>query len=300
MKSRSVIVLMLIVPLMTGCARWLVIGESEFSCGSKNPPGLKCKSAREVYELTHPSNRAHQKRAGTDSQSQEVSPKKKGILNRMVGVFSRGGKEKKKAAEQSKTGAGKTVVDQDLAVVRTNTSHLHKDEIQYIEHGVRPYSRIHDKRFYGNSEELFEVIPTTTTSLIPIRTPPKVMRVMIASYESKEGVLHSGGYSFVEIEARKWQIGTPTQGRNDGRVRSLERVLRDNAETIAKPPSTGVSVGPINIESAQQLFSPNSILENEDRELQGVQTRERLTPEEREQERLEYHLEQQQQRLQEQ
>lgn len=38
--------------LATGCASWVNVGESDFKCGGKES-NEECKSAREVYELTH-------------------------------------------------------------------------------------------------------------------------------------------------------------------------------------------------------------------------------------------------------
>lgn len=44
---------------------------------------------------------------------------------------------------------------------------------------------------------------------LPIRTPAQVMRVWIAPWDDKSGVLHIDGYHFTEIEARRWSIGEP-------------------------------------------------------------------------------------------
>lgn len=42
---------------------------------------------------------------------------------------------------------------------------------------------------------------------LPVRTPARIMRVWIASWEDTKGVLHTGGYHFTEIEERRWSIG---------------------------------------------------------------------------------------------
>ncbi len=46
---------------------------------------------------------------------------------------------------------------------------------------------------------------------VPVRTPAKIMRIWIASWEDINDVLHIGGYHFKEIEARRWVIGEPEQ-----------------------------------------------------------------------------------------
>ncbi len=48
----------------------------------------------------------------------------------------------------------------------------------------------------------------------PVRTPAQVMRVWMAPWEDTRGVLHVGGYHFVEVAARRWTIGGPVEGES--------------------------------------------------------------------------------------
>ncbi len=48
----------------------------------------------------------------------------------------------------------------------------------------------------------------------PVRTPAQVMRVWMAPWEDTRGVLHVGGYHFVEVVARRWTIGGPVEGES--------------------------------------------------------------------------------------
>ena len=48
----------------------------------------------------------------------------------------------------------------------------------------------------------------------PVRTPAQVMRVWMAPWEDTRGVLHVGGYHFVEVVARRWTIGGPIEGES--------------------------------------------------------------------------------------
>ena len=42
---------------------------------------------------------------------------------------------------------------------------------------------------------------------LPLRTPAKVLRVWIAPWEDDAGRLHVPGYTYAEIEPRRWSIG---------------------------------------------------------------------------------------------
>lgn len=58
-------------------------------------------------------------------------------------------------------------------------------------------------------------------AVLPLRTPPKVLRVWIAPWEDEQGRLHVPGFTYAEIEPRRWSIGQddPEQGL---RLRPLE------------------------------------------------------------------------------
>ena len=45
------------------------------------------------------------------------------------------------------------------------------------------------------------------TGPTPIRTPARVMRVWIDTYEDKQGDLHSPGLVYTEVQSRRWNIG---------------------------------------------------------------------------------------------
>ncbi|MBB1371375.1 TraV family lipoprotein [Pseudoalteromonas sp. SR45-4] len=42
---------------------------------------------------------------------------------------------------------------------------------------------------------------------IAVRQDPKILRVLVNSWEDKSGRLHMPGYTYVEIEKRKWVVG---------------------------------------------------------------------------------------------
>jgi conjugal transfer pilus assembly protein TraV len=43
--------------------------------------------------------------------------------------------------------------------------------------------------------------------IVPLRTPSRVLRVWIAPWEDTSGRLHVPGYTYAEIEPRRWSIG---------------------------------------------------------------------------------------------
>ena len=49
--------------------------------------------------------------------------------------------------------------------------------------------------------------------IVPLRTPSRVLRVWIAPWEDTSGRLHVPGYTYAEIEPRRWSIG---EGRATG------------------------------------------------------------------------------------
>lgn len=87
----------------------------------------------------------------------------------------------------------------------------------------------------------------------PVRTPAKVLRVLVTPWEDSSGNLHAGGYVFAEIETRKWMIGQPRATREQ-RVMKLqvESAIpgpnatapgRESARTPNAKPSDGMSGG---------------------------------------------------------
>ncbi|MGE0147984.1 MAG: type IV conjugative transfer system lipoprotein TraV [Geminicoccaceae bacterium] len=46
--------------------------------------------------------------------------------------------------------------------------------------------------------------------IVPLRTPSRVLRVWIAPWEDTSGRLHVPGYTYAEIEPRRWSIGEGT------------------------------------------------------------------------------------------
>jgi conjugal transfer pilus assembly protein TraV len=69
---------------------------------------------------------------------------------------------------------------------------------------------------------------------IPIRTPAQVMRAWIAPWEDARGVLHAGGYAFIEVESRRWTFGETQTTAEPVRFFSIQRSAVEAKETVGK------------------------------------------------------------------
>jgi conjugal transfer pilus assembly protein TraV len=72
---------------------------------------------------------------------------------------------------------------------------------------------------------------------IPIRTPAQVMRAWIAPWEDTQGRAHGGGYTFVEIETRRWLFGESESTIEPVRFFSIQKTM-DAKEPVGKDQRT--------------------------------------------------------------
>lgn len=77
------------------------------------------------------------------------------------------------------------------------------------------------------------MVPATDKP-IPIRTPAQIMRVWIAPWEDSRGVLHAGGYAFVEVESRRWSFGETQTTNEPVRFFSIQHNAVDTKESVGK------------------------------------------------------------------
>lgn len=78
-----------------------------------------------------------------------------------------------------------------------------------------------------------DVLTPAVDRPIPIRTPAKVMRAWIAPWEDARGVLHTGGYAFIEIESRRWSFGEANLAE-PVRLFSIQTPAVGTKETVGK------------------------------------------------------------------
>lgn len=102
---------------------------------------------------------------------------------------------------------------------------------------IEPDANQHDPRFITAAA----LLPAIEKP-IPIRTPAEVMRVWVAPWEDAKGILHAGGYHFIEIEQRRWVLGEPSITNEPVRLFSIQN------STGAKP--AGDAKGTVGKDSA--------------------------------------------------
>ncbi len=107
------------------------------------------------------------------------------------------------------------------------TKHHHSaDSAAAPEHGTIPTSVVRT----GST------LPAVDKPL-PIRTPAQVIRIWIAPWEDAQGVLHTGGYAFIEVEGRKWSFGETSHPLEPARFFSLQDIP-ETKKPVGKDPST--------------------------------------------------------------
>lgn len=75
------------------------------------------------------------------------------------------------------------------------------------------------------------------TAVLPLRTPAKVLRVWIAPWEDDAGRLHVPGYTYTEIEPRRWTIGG-SEPSSTARLQPLPAPSHPLPVTPAPAPAT--------------------------------------------------------------
>lgn len=79
-----------------------------------------------------------------------------------------------------------------------------------------------------------QTLVPTVDKPIPIRTPAQVMRAWIAPWEDARGVLHAGGYAFIEVESRRWTFGETQTTAEPVRFFSIQHNAVEAKETVGK------------------------------------------------------------------
>ena len=67
------------------------------------------------------------------------------------------------------------------------------------------------------------IAPSMPVGSVPIRTPAKVMRILIAPFEDTDKDLHVSSYIYTEVESRKWLYDTDYSVSNTN-IRPLQSI----------------------------------------------------------------------------
>ena len=150
--------------VLSGCASWFGIGESEYSCPGR-PGGTQCTNSWDLYKMTNNGKVPKAKKVDEDEDED----------------------------------------DEDVNQKEDN------DEEQNFE-------------AQGDSDYVIDnfVTPNLPNRPVPVRTPATVMRVWYAPYTDVDGNFVVPGYSYIEIEPRKWTLGVHSQGQGSGVNKTFE------------------------------------------------------------------------------
>lgn len=91
-----------------------------------------------------------------------------------------------------------------------------KREAKEAKEGKKTISETVDPQAQGGSNDTVIdnfVTPNLPNRPVPVRTPAIVMRVWYAPYTDADGNFIVPGYSYIEIEPRKWTLGVHNQGQ---------------------------------------------------------------------------------------
>lgn len=155
---------------LSGCA----VGNGDFSCPGR-PQGVRCASAVEVYNLTGDTDVIAATAADAIGSDPSGAAEARAPQTRREQAATR---DATGQAPMTVPGAPPATVDEGQ-VVRVSTSGAPVGRLPLVDR------------------------PT------PVRTPAQVMRVWLAPWEDTRGVLHIGGYHFIEVVGRRWTIGGP-------------------------------------------------------------------------------------------
>ena len=189
----------------SGCA---AVGSGQFSCPGR-PEGVRCASAREVYELTQQADSVE----ATADRALGNNPSRAAAARQAQG-------ERAAAAAQP-------------AQPRAEPPPADGGDMQVSTGSGMP------------GAALFPQVDRPT----PVRTPAQVMRVWLAPWEDTRGVLHIGGYHYVEVVARRWTLGGPVNSE-PARMFSINEPIFDpgsgpdaEGETAGAAPVYGPGAG---------------------------------------------------------
>ena len=157
---------------LQGCA---TVGENDFACPGR-PSGVRCASALEVYRATE----------GTD------------VIAATAGEAL--GDDPDKAARRLAGETGASNARASSAASREDASDSQSRAVPST-----PYAETDPRLIMAGTAGMVPLVDKP----IPVRTPAQVMRVWLAPWEDERGVFHVGGYSFIEVEARRWTLGEP-------------------------------------------------------------------------------------------
>lgn len=191
------------------------IGKEESTCPNSKKGGV-CAGPREIYEMTN--NRENLTDVVVDHKFNESAKK-----HSSVKTSARGAGEKSTLVyKEREPGQQSPEAYQRAEVI--------KPEVQTLP-----------------ARDGFDSYPSNGEPLAPeplaVINPPKVMRVLIASYKDAAGNLNMPGYVYVQVEPERWSFGEAANTR-PSRVVPLE-VRKQTQEEERKQAERAKGVSPL-------------------------------------------------------
>lgn len=223
--NKKLILMALQCALLAGCMA--PIGKPEFSCPNKKKGGA-CAGPRDIYELTNTRDNLEDidKEPGLEKYAVPKTEEEKNAENSKGVMFDETGKETENEHHSKKSGRKS---DESVFVPRDHTQ-------QSTENYQHPQALPQIRTDQSKSDD-FDRWPTTTEPLAPeplaVLNPPKVMRVLIASYKDSNGYLNMPGFVFVQVEPETWSVGEAANLRPQ-RVIPMKVIDQAKQETNAQ------------------------------------------------------------------
>lgn len=86
---------------------------------------------------------------------------------------------------------------------------------------------------------------------LAIRADPRVLRILISPYEDATGSLNMPGYAYVEIEPRRWLVGSDANNR-PARIVPLA-VSQETEQNLAKKTAKARTVDPLGVKHTMPI-----------------------------------------------
>lgn len=213
---------------LTGCMT--PIGKEEFTCPNQKKGGI-CGSPRDIHALLN------------GRESLENIDEDSNYDGYIITVNEDGDRVAKKIDKKSASGSSVTSnVSSDSSEV---TVYEPREHSQQNHDNYQPAKVINQVRNQPIPDNEFSSWPRSTEPLAPeplaVIEPPKVMRVLIASYKDQKGNLNMPGYVYVQVEPETWSIGEAANLRPQRVVPTQIREKADQELSSQKKRSLGVS-----------------------------------------------------------
>lgn len=105
---------------------------------------------------------------------------------------------------------------------------LGSDEISYVKTKEKDPSSSQASSSSGSAAISFNPgLKSDEPNIVPLRTPPDVLRIWIAPWEDKNGALHGGNYIYLVVNSGRWIFGNK-EIEESGNIIPLESVTDGN------------------------------------------------------------------------